>query len=314
MHKYFSGWYFKCQTDSHTIALIPAFHMNGEHASASLQIITSDLVQNLTFPFSSVRLGKGGNYFVVGRNRFTKNGIRLDIRQKGFTAYGFLNFGPFAPISYDIMGPFSLVPFMECRHRILSMNHTVNGALNINGKTYTFCDGSGYIEGDRGYSFPKAYAWTHCFFPEGSLSLSVAQIPLGCIRFNGIICVIHWRGKEYRLATYLGARLLRWEDGTIAIRQGNYQLTARLLSSDTLASDGPARHTASSDDSARHTPSSDGPASHAPSSHPLHAPVNGAMTRIIREHPVCRAFYCFRKGSRVLFSFVSEKASFEYEG
>lgn len=283
MNEYFSGWYYKCQNSSDTLAIIPAYHKTNNNYSASIQIITSDQTWNLPFSFDSVRFNKNGSFFSIGKNRFTKKEIRLDIHQNGCTAYGFLKFGPLTPIAYDIMGPFSMIPFMECRHRIPSMRHSVSGALMLNGKPYVFSDDSGYIEGDCGRSFPKAYAWTHCFFPEGSLSLSVAEIPLAGIRFTGIICLIHWHGKEYRLATYLGARLVQWKNGTIAIRQGKYRLTARLLSSD------------------------------KPTAHPLHAPVDGAMARTIHEHPACRAYYQFSKEDKTLFSFVSEKASFEYE-
>ena len=38
--------------------------------------------------------------------------------------------------------------------------------------------------------------------------LSVADIPIAGIHFTGIIGNILWEGKEYRLATYLGARLV----------------------------------------------------------------------------------------------------------
>ena len=49
---------------------------------------------------------------------------------------GKLHFGPIFPLKYDIMGPFALVPFMECRHSVWSMRHTVSGNVCVNGESY----------------------------------------------------------------------------------------------------------------------------------------------------------------------------------
>ncbi|MEY8508386.1 hypothetical protein AALA78_09155 [Lachnospiraceae bacterium 42-17] len=46
---------------------------------------------------------------------------------------------------------------------------------------------------------------------------------------------------------------------------------------------------------------------------PLKAPANGDMVRTIYENAACRAFYRFRKGEYTIFSFKTDRASFEYE-
>ena len=193
---------------------------------------------------------------------------------------GELKFGRLTPIKNDIMGPFRFVPFMQCRHSIRSMRHTVNGELLINGEKYIFDNADGYIEGDRGHSFPSVYAWTHCFYGDVSLMMSAADIPLCGIHFTGVICSVICGGKEYRLATYKGAKAVKISGGEIVIKQGDMTLYAALIEKDP---------------------------------HPLKAPESGAMTRVIRESASCRAAYRFEKGSRTLFSFESDKASFEYE-
>lgn len=104
------------------------------------------------------------------------------------------------------MGPFRYVPFLQCRHSVFSMRHSVHGQFCVNGTTYIFQNATGYIEGDRGYSFPRKYAWTQCSFPGGALMLSIADIPFCGFHFTGIISIVHLQGKEYRLATYLGAK------------------------------------------------------------------------------------------------------------
>lgn len=280
MNNYFSGWYFKCQTGQETIAVIPAFHITDGRRSCSIQLITDNGAWNIPFFDREFRGSRKDLPMAVGDNLFMKKGIRLNIHTEGLDAAGRLRFGELSPIRYDIMGPFCMVPFMECRHRVISMDHTVNGKLRINGKCYRFENGSGYIEGDRGRSFPKEYAWTQCTFREGSLMLSVANIPLGPVNFTGIISVIHWRGMEYRLATYLGAKVEKIGWGTIVIRQGKYTLTARLVEK---------------------------------KSHPLYAPKGGSMTRIIHESASCHAFYRFQEEEKTLFAFGSDQAAFEYE-
>lgn len=158
----------------------------------------------------------------ISDNRFETDGITLNIQAADLYACGSIQFGAFTPIMYDIMGPFKYVPFMQCRHSVFSMRHLVNGRIVINGTPFVFQDSIGYIEGDRGYSFPKEYVWTQCSFPTGSLMISIADIPFGALRFTGIIGVVLLNGKEYRIATYLGAKTVKITQEEIIVRQGAY--------------------------------------------------------------------------------------------
>lgn len=110
--------------------------------------------------------------------------------------------------------------------------------------------------------------------------LSVAEIPMAGFHFTGIIGVVLWRGKEYRLATYLGAKAVRTKGRTIRVVQGDLELEARLMER---------------------------------SERPLKAPAGGDMVRTIHESADCRAFYRFRAGEHTLFAFETDRASFEYE-
>lgn len=280
MHNYFCGWYFKCQSDTQTLAAIPAIHRSGSRSSCSIQLITDDNAWNICFPYHAFRKRSRSLCVDIRKNHFGTDGIVLDIKSAGVRVSGSVSFSGLSPIRYDIMGPFSCVPFMECRHSIVSMSHRVNGKITVNGTCYSFDNAAGYIEGDRGRSFPGEYAWTHCCFEGGSLMLSVADIPIGRLHFTGIIAVIHFRGKEYRLATYLGARLLRLRDGEIIIKQGSMVFSARLMEK---------------------------------SRQPLSAPVNGSMSRTIHESASCRAAYRFEYKGQTVFDFESRRASFEYE-
>ena len=278
MRGYFYGWYLKCQSDTQTLAVIPAMHRSGKKHTCSMQIITDDDAWTLSFPANAFR--RRGRWIILGKNRVGEDGIRLDVHTPELTAKGSLHFGPIFPLKYDIMGPFALLPFMECRHSVWSMRHLVRGTVAINGTKYCFRDAWGYWEGDRGRSFPREYIWTHCSFPGGALMLSVAHIPLAGFSFTGIIGFVLWKGREYRIATYLGARAVQIQNGIVRIVQGNLGLEARLLEA---------------------------------SGRPLKAPQKGDMVRTIRESAACKAFYRFRKGGHTLFAFETDRASFEYE-
>ena len=153
MREYFSGWFFRCQFDTQTLAVIPAVHRSGTEQSCSIQLITDDASWNVGYAITDFH--KRGPVVQIGENRFCPQGIRLELHAAGLDVSGSLRFGPLAPIGYDIMGPFRWVPGMECRHSVFSMKHSVNGEIRINGKSYLFHHGTGYWEGDRGRSFPE---------------------------------------------------------------------------------------------------------------------------------------------------------------
>ena len=224
---YFKGWYFKCNNENKTIAFIPAFHQNNHEKTASLQVITDDAVFNI--PFQSLQYQENPLAVKIGENIFSKKGIRLQIKNNDLSANGTLHFHDLSPIQYDIMGPFKYVPLMQCRHSVYSMRHRINGQITVNGQQYVFQNGIGYIEGDCGSSFPKEYIWTQCHFNNGSLMLSVADIPFFGFHFIGIIGVILLNGKEHRIATYLGAKVKHIGKYSVTVKQGDYQLTAKLL-------------------------------------------------------------------------------------
>ncbi len=278
MRPSFGGWYYRIQSDSDTLAIIPAYHKNDNKQFCSIQIITKNQSLNVSFPYDELVQFK--TFIQIGSNCFRENGLHLETESQNLSADGDLYFGKLTPVKYDIMGPFRYVPFMECRHIIKSMKHTVNGALKINKTIYRFQNAIGYMEGDRGVSFPKHYAWTQCFFPEGSLVMSVADIPFCKFRFTGIIAVVMWHGKEYRFATYLGAKVERIKSGEIIIKQGKWTLYAKLLEQ---------------------------------SGKPLLAPVDGEMVRTIHEHVICHAAYQFEINGKVIFDFITDCAAFEYE-
>lgn len=275
---YFKGWYFKCCTGCKTVAFIPSYHYGKDTKTASLQIITDDAV--FSIPFKTPEYTEKPLFVRLGDCVFSDKGISLNYQNDKLKLNGSLNFGVLSPVSYDIMGPFSIVPFMQCRHSVYSMRHTINGKITVGESSFNFDNGVGYIEGDRGRSFPKRYIWTQCCFGNNSLMLSVADIPFLGTSFTGVIGAVLLDGREYRIATYLGASVKSISGNTVTVRQGGFELTAELLEN---------------------------------RSRPLFAPINGNMSRTIHESASCKAYYCFSHNSKPLCEFTSDRASFEFE-
>lgn len=204
----------------------------------------------------------------------------MDVEDDRVRATGRLRFTELKRIRYNIMGPFRFLPFLQCRHSVISMSHLINGKLVINGKGYSFQDGMGYIEGDAGYSFPGEYAWTQCHHEDISLMLAVADIPIMGFHFIGVIGVIHIYGHEYRIATYLGARAIQIKDETVVVKQGRYRFLAALIQGNGLK---------------------------------LSAPRKGQLDRTIYESACCTVRYRLEWDDKKMFDFKSDMASFEYE-
>ena len=281
---YFEGWYLKHQTrEGDALALIPALHIDGTgRRSASLQVVADGQSWWLEYLDTVFRAFEQIFCVQVRHSLFTCRKMCLHIEGDGLSLHGMVRYGPFTPLKSDIMGPFRFLPFMECAHGVISMGHPLEGSLTLNGKTMDFSGGMGYIETDRGRSFPSAYLWTQCVWQgdrPGSVMLSIATIPLVGTRFTGCICAVVYGGKEYRLATYRGARVEQWSGDGAVIRQGKYRLTAELLKGEEC---------------------------------PLRAPDRGTMSRTIHESLRSTVRYRFWAGETLLLDHTDCCAGFEY--
>ena len=281
---YFEGWYLKHQTrEGAALALIPACHIDRSgRRSASLQVIVDGQSWWLAYPDTEFRAF--GEMFCVrvGRSLFTRRQMCLHIEENGLSLHGTVHYGPFTPLKSDVMGPFRFLPAMECAHGVLSMAHPLEGRVTLNGKTLDFSGGVGYIETDRGRSFPDAYLWTQCVWQgdrPGRVMLSIATIPMAGVRFTGCICAVCYGGREYRLATYRGARVERWSSAGAVIRQGKYRLSAELLKGEGCS---------------------------------LRAPAEGVMGRTVRESLRSTVRYRFWAGETLLLDRTNRCAGFEY--
>lgn len=252
----FEGRYYKHQKDGKTICLIVGRADSGEF----IQIIDNERVWQ---------------HDSLAGCRADTSGIWVDLPE----IKGEVRYGPLMPLCSDIMGPFRFLP-MQCRHSIVSMGHSLSGGFTVDGQQLDLTGGVGYIEGDRGRSFPKQYLWLHCndFQEPCSIMASVADIPFLGFRFMGCICAIRYCGKEYRLATYHGVKIRCACKEKLILEQGPYRLEAnisgRLL-------------------------------------HPLKSPVQGRMIGTIHESNCTLARFRFSENGRMIFDLIGENTSFE---
>ncbi|MDD4967917.1 MAG: tocopherol cyclase family protein [Paludibacter sp.] len=216
--KYFEGWYFKVVTadETNAFAFIPGIAMdeNGKQ-QAFIQVMDGKKRTAEYHKFDADEFKpKAGKFEIeIGSNFFSNDTMRLDIP----TTSGQLQFTDSIPwpnqwYSPGIMGPYSFVPYMECYHGILSMDHRIEGQLTIHGETIDFSNGRGYMEKDWGQSFPSAYFWmqsNHFNQPGISLKASVAKIPWMGNSFIGFIAGVWLQDRLIQFTTYNGSRLIK---------------------------------------------------------------------------------------------------------
>lgn len=238
---YFEGWYYKVTTDDVSFAVIVGIAKNKTEEHAFIQTIdtVSRKTQYQRFSMIDVIMHKEPFQLQIQDNIFTMHklivnmdNIKLNMIQYGLTPLHCTNYAP------TIMGPFSYLPHMQCIHSIISLHHYVRGTIEIASVSYQV-KGIGYMEKDRGVSFPTSYIWTqsnHCKIKHSCFFLSIADIPLGFFNFTGCICVLCINGKQYRFTTYDGVRIHKLDierfpqhnEVKILLRQKGYQLYIKI--------------------------------------------------------------------------------------
>lgn len=244
--EYFEGWYYKQVTsDQRTvICLIPGLSVHEGKVSPFIQINSAQKIGQTWhqttdwLDFADLRSQDEPFLIQLGENTFRRDGISIAYHGARMQVTGKLDFRnaitpPGSRWAPTIMGPFSYLPGMECIHSVISLSHTIEGSLQINGRLVDFTQGKGYLEKDWGSSFPKRYVWmqSNHFAEEGSIFFSWADIPMLGTYFHGYIAHLYYQGKHHRFATYTPGRckLQAGEHGVEIIltnRDSELQITA----------------------------------------------------------------------------------------
>ena len=148
---YFEGWYFKVlnHNKDKAFAFIPgiAFDSNG-NGHSFVQVLDGKTYTSRYHRFDcqdfmpsekSFEVRVAGSFFSSQKIQLDLDGIKGEMQFSGNVPWP----SPF--YSPGIMGPFSFVPFMECYHGIVSMDHAIQGWLEVEGEHISMDGGRGYI-------------------------------------------------------------------------------------------------------------------------------------------------------------------------
>jgi tocopherol cyclase len=217
---FFEGWYYKIidASEKHRYAFIPGIFWSGQPHSF-VQVLDGGAAEASyhEFPTDAFWAAEDSFDIRVDDNRFSGQEMLLridDARQQISGAIRFHDMTPW-PVTVaapGIMGWYAWVPFMECYHGVVSLDHTLSGTLTIDGHEIDFTGGRGYIEKDWGRTFPEAWIWfqsNHFESPGTSLTGSIAIIPWLWTAFPGFIIGVWHERQLYRFATYTGAKTER---------------------------------------------------------------------------------------------------------
>jgi len=234
---FFEGWYYKLVSadQSTRFAIIPGIYLAPDQAKSHcfVQVFDSEThqVQYHRYPFQDFKPSPDSFEIMVGPNYFSANKFELAIDDSLGKLEGVLEFKNITPwpesfLMPGAMGWFAWVPFMECYHGVVSMDHILQGHLNLDGRELEFSGGRGYIEKDWGKRFPSAWIWgqSNHFDKEGvSLMLSTAVVPWLGRSFGGFIIGLLFDGTIHRFATYNRSKIetLTLTDETAALTVAN---------------------------------------------------------------------------------------------
>lgn len=212
---YFEGWYFKQASPQGAFAVIPGLFRgaNPSEDFAFIQVIFSSPSKSYFVRYPEETFSCDTHVFElrIAESYFSLDALRLDMKEIGLKAS--LDYSGHIPLKKSmlcpsVMGPFAYLPGMQCNHGVLSLHHSVSGEVLCEERILRFDGADGYIEKDWGCAFPENWVWMQCGNAEASLMMAVASIPLGIVHFSGLICVLRIQEKQYRFATYNGARML----------------------------------------------------------------------------------------------------------
>lgn len=219
---YFEGWYFKMVSadGASILSVIPGISLsrNGEEQHAFIQLIDGKTANTFyyNFPIEAFAFSKERFAFRIGDNYFSEDSLILNIQNDTSSIKGEIKMSDNVHLTQKskkkvgIMGWYRYVPFMQCYHGVVSLNHRLSGTITKDNETYNFENGVGYIEKDWGKSMPTSWIWiqsNNFNTQNSSFMLSVAHIPWLGSSFTGFLGFFHNGTTVQRFGTYTEAQM-----------------------------------------------------------------------------------------------------------
>ncbi len=233
--RYFEGWYFKhvSRDLNHVFSFIPGISITDDDPHTFIQVINGITGKTCYITYSLDRFiwEKNKLNLKIGNSVFTDKFIDLNIENEEIKVSGRLEYSdivkyPKTLLSPGIMGWYSYVPFMECKHGIVSVNHNVSGTLNIDNTIIEMNGGKGYIEKDWGSSFPEAWIWiqsNNFSNSDTAFTFSVAKIPWLGSYFPGFISFLYFDKRFFLFSSYNNSVLseINYDGNTLSFKLKN---------------------------------------------------------------------------------------------
>lgn len=294
--QYFEGWYLKHASPQgkSLFSFIPGISLSGNDRHAFIQVIEgiTNRTWYFSYPLSAFKAHRRTFQVQIADSLFSLEGCSLNLKNDEFSLngelkYSDMNLYPRRILHPGIMGWFSYIPAMECRHDVLSLNHSLTGSLKINGDEVNFTGGKGYIEKDWGWNFPRSYSWIQCnHFGDRSASfmLAIAHIPLGLINFKGFLGFLYFDGKCIDFGTWNHWRIVKEDFSNeecpfFELRHRKERILCRV---------------------------------EAMEGGTLKAPLKGKMSKVIKESLISKIYLEYIDGRGTVHSFYGSPAAFEH--
>lgn len=219
--KYVEAWYFKHQKGDQSLC----FLIGKTKEKAFLQMITNNACKVFEYKLREYKVFEQCMQIRIGDSIFTKDGCVVYAKDKDMRIRGRLNYGRLTCSKYSsekYKSGFSILG-----RSIISLDHNVTGTFEINGEKLDINGAKGYIEhsNDRGKDM-KFWCQCNSFENKTGIMICAKRIFLLKNSFDAVEASVFYHGKEYRFASYFGARVSECDDKGIVINQGRYRLEA----------------------------------------------------------------------------------------
>lgn len=246
----FEGWYFRVIDKQLSVACIIGIAKTKEKQEVFIQVFhtLSQKMERVSYDISEFQYQDIPFMIKIKKTILKKHYIHIEDENLSVNIDlelempKYIRTTPFAP---TIMGPFAYLKNMECNHAITNLGSATKGHLQFQNMKYDI-EGIIYQEKDWGTSFPSKYFWvqSHCCQKKDAiLFLSCATIPLKKFHFTGVIMNLVVEGKEYNIASYYGAYVVKAKkignNYRLTIRQGQYLIKCYLKMGPTYILDAP---------------------------------------------------------------------------
>lgn len=228
---YFEGWFLKVSdNENNCFSFIFGITLNEEDPHSFIQIIDQKQNKVYYFKYKVSEFTYTDNLISIGNNVLSKNCLKLLIPPFDIDV-------AIKPTTYlkrrllgnSVMSYFKFMP-LPTKHEIIYMEAKVSGTIKNMNESLDIC-GTGYMEKDYGTKFPRRWLWIQTNqFTHNDISLVISKADL-LGRISGFFCLLNINGKEYRFATYNGAKIKKRREKNsinLIVKKDVYTLKIRL--------------------------------------------------------------------------------------